>query len=162
MRDDPAGKSLPLRFRRYLDGEILGAEWPAGFSCRTIEPADVQAIHSLMQRGDMHGSDLPGMAEWWSRLSRDSEFDPALCFVVIDADGRIGGVAQCWTSSFLKDLAVHPECRRRGIGLNLLRHVFGAFRARGAPHLDLKVDAWNGPAIRLYERAGMQRVPLGG
>ena len=162
MRDGETAESLPLRFRRYLDGEIAAAAWPAGFSCRTLEPADVPAMHSLMQLDDMHGPDLPGMAAWWSKLSQDSEFDAALCFVVVDASGRIGGVAQCWTSAFLKDLAVHPDYRRRGIGLNLLRHVFSAFQARGAPHLDLKVDAGNAPAIRLYERAGMRRVPLDG
>ena len=110
----------------------------------------------------MHGSDLPDRNGWWTALTGDSEFEAALCFVALDAELRIVGVAQCWTSGFLKDLAVHPDFQRLGIGECLLRQVFRAFRARGASNLDLKVDTGNAPAIRLYARAGMYRVPLAG
>jgi ribosomal protein S18 acetylase RimI-like enzyme len=62
----------------------------------------------------------------------------------------------------LRDLAVHPDMRGRGIGEALLHHVFLAFRDRGAAHVDLKTDADNLGAIRLYERVGMRQVPLEG
>ena len=38
--------------------------------------------------------------------------------------------------------------------------VFSAFRQRGADHVDLKVDASNAEAERLYRRLGMYTVPL--
>ena len=151
-----------LRFRRDLGQPVDAPVWPAGFACRTLSPDDASAVHALLKAADMHGADLPDRKGWWTALTGDSEFEAALCFVALDADLRIVGVAQCWTSAFLKDLAVHPDFRRRGIGECLLGQVFCAFRACGASHLDLKVDAGNAPAISLYERAGMCRVPLAG
>lgn len=104
---------------------------------------------------------MPDFEEWWEEFSGDSEFDPALCFLVV-GQGRLAGVALCWTSAFLKDLAVHPDARRLGLGENLLRQVFRTFRTKGASAVDLKVEAGNAHAIRLYERAGMYRVPYAG
>ncbi len=105
---------------------------------------------------------MADFAEWWGKLSRDDEFDPQLCFLAVDGAGVIVGVAQCWTSAYLKDLAVHPDHRGRGIGASLLREVFLAFRERGGAYVDLKVEARNEGGIRFYERAGMRRVPLEG
>ena len=151
-----------LRFRRDLGQPVDAPVWPAGFACRTLAPGDAAAVHALLKAANLHGPDLPDPEGWWTALTGDSEFEAALCFVALDAELRIVGVAQCWTSAFLKDLAVHPDFRRLGIGGCLLRQVFGAFRARGASNIDLKVDAGNAPAIRLYERVGMYRVPLAG
>ncbi|TIV85838.1 MAG: GNAT family N-acetyltransferase [Mesorhizobium sp.] len=75
-----------------------------------------------------------------------------------DADrlGLLAGAALCWTSGFVKDLAVHPESRSQGIGEALMRHVFLIFRERGATHVDLKSNSVkNTAALRLYERLGM-------
>ena len=151
-----------LRFRRDLGQPVDAPVWPTGFSCRTLLPGDAAAVHALLKAADLHGPDLPDPEGWWTALTGDSEFEAALCFVALDAELRIVGVAQCWTSAFLKDLAVHPEFRRLGIGECLLGQVFCAFRACGASHLDLKVDVGNAAAIRLYERAGMRQVPLAG
>ena len=81
-------------------------------------------------------------------------------FVAVGAAGDPVGLAQCWTSGFIKDLAVVPPWRGRGIGDALLAEVFLEFRNRGLPHVDLKVGAANAPALSVYRRAGMIEVPL--
>ena len=95
----------------------------------------------------------PPFETWWEALHTDPEFDPALCLIF--ADGR--ATAQSWTSGFVKDLAVRPDWRRRGLAAAMLLHTAALFRARGAPTLELKVLAENASAIRLYERTGFIR-----
>ena len=108
------------------------------------------------------GSDGP-FDEWWPSRSGDPEFDPSLIFLVHDANGQLAGTAFCWTRNFVRDFAVHPDHRQRGIGEALLLAVFAAFRARGATHVDLKTEPADSPAaLRLYRRLGMFEVPFDG
>jgi ribosomal protein S18 acetylase RimI-like enzyme len=152
-----------VRLRCDLDGALQAPNWPAGFVPRTLlSLADAAAVHALLTEVFPERRDEPFDA-WWQKLSTDEEFDPALCFLVFDAEGELAAAAQCWTSAYLKDLAVKPDARRLGLGGALLRQVFWAFRARGAAHVDLKTDlVENRDAVRLYERLGMRRVPLAG
>jgi ribosomal protein S18 acetylase RimI-like enzyme len=149
-----------LLLRKQLSDTGAAAPLPAGYRIRTLEDGDQRAIHALLSRTYAEAGDaLPPFAEWWTKLSGDAEFDPALCFVAVDGEAGIAGVAQCWTSSFLKDLAVRADARSKGLGEALLRHCFAVFRARGAHHLDLKVEVDNPTgALRLYERCGMKAV----
>ena len=96
--------------------------------------------------------------QWWPALVEDNEFDPALVLIAADPDGQPLGLAQCWTSGFLKDLAVAPEARNQRVGSWLLDRVFNAFAARGLPHVDLKVEPDNISAQRFYARYGMVAV----
>jgi len=151
-----------VRFRRDLDGDLSAPKWPAGFSMRSFRTSDAEALHALLFEVFDDGSIGP-FESWWRKLSTDPEFDPALCFLVFDGGNRLVAAAQCWTSAYLKDLAVRPEARRCGLAEALLCQVFCTFRARGAAHVDLKTDlVKNGDAVRLYERMGMRRVPLEG
>jgi ribosomal protein S18 acetylase RimI-like enzyme len=65
---------------------------------------------------------------------------------------------QCWTTAFVKDIAVHPRARRCGVGRALMLTAFEAFRARGATHVDLKVREDNLAARQLYDRLEMSLV----
>ncbi|NGN41203.1 GNAT family N-acetyltransferase [Mesorhizobium sp. CGMCC 1.15528] len=151
-----------VRFRRDLDGDFPAPVWPAGFSMRTFRATDAQSLHALLSEVFDDGEEGP-FDVWWPKVSNDAEFDPALCFLVFDGDERLVAAALCWTSAYLKDLAVRPEARRRGLAEALLCQVFGTFRARGAAYVDLKTDLVKNPdAVRLYERMGMRRVPLEG
>lgn len=144
-----------IRLRKILDDDLIAPHWPDGFVMRGFEPADASALHALLTEVFDDGADGP-FEEWWPRISGDAEFDPALCFLVIDGKGRLAGAALCWATAFVKDLAVHPEARGRGIAEALMRHAFLTFEARGAGQVDLKTNiVENAAAVRLYERLGM-------
>lgn len=153
-----APKPYVLRMRRDLGGVLPNPEWPPGIQVRTLGKRDAQAAHDVLAAGYWEGGGgAPKFRQWWSQLNRDSEFDPALCFVAVDPHG-VCGLAQCWTSAFVKDLAVHPRARRRGIARALMLTVFEAFDARRADFVDLKVREENVAAQELYRELGMHVV----
>ena len=151
-----------LRMRRELSANIAQPIWPPGVICRTLAPKadkrDAKAAHAVLEAGFWEGGGgAPIFRKWWPQLRRDSEFDPALLFLAIEGKDVIG-MTQCWTSAFIKDLAVHPRARKRGIGRALMLTTFHAFAKRGAPHVDLKVHEENANAQRLYHELGMMIV----
>ncbi|RWG80161.1 GNAT family N-acetyltransferase [Mesorhizobium sp.] len=158
MHEDPGPRPPApndIRLRKLLDDTLTAPHWPEGFVMRLFEHRDAQALHALLEDVFDDGTDGP-FDEWWQRISGDAEFDPDLCFLVIDGKGLLAGAALCWASGFVKDLAVHPDSRGQGIGEALMRHVFLTFRDRGALHVDLKTNTVkNTVAFRLYERLGM-------
>jgi ribosomal protein S18 acetylase RimI-like enzyme len=87
----------------------------------------------------------------------DYEFDPSLGLLAVDAEGVVG-MAQCWKSAFVKDLAVHPRARRRGVGRALMLAVFHEFAGRGATHVDLRTREENSNAQAFYRSLGMTLV----
>ncbi|RWM15177.1 GNAT family N-acetyltransferase [Mesorhizobium sp.] len=144
-----------IRLRRILDETLTAPHWPEGFVMRSFEHRDAQALHALLEEVFDDGADGP-FEDWWPRILGDDEFDPDLCFLVIDGKGLLVGAALCWSSGFVKDLAVHPDSRGHGIGEALMRHVFLTFRGIGTAHVDLKTNTVeNAAALRLYERLGM-------
>jgi ribosomal protein S18 acetylase RimI-like enzyme len=147
-----------IRLRKILDETLVAPHWPDGFTMRSFQPGDAPALHALLSEVYDDGAEGP-FEEWWPRVADDPEFDPELCFLVIDAKGRLAAAALCWTSAFVKDLVVHSEARGRGIGEALMRHAFAAYRDRGAAHVDLKTNTVeSAAAVRLYDRLGMMPV----
>lgn len=145
-----------FRMRRKLAGSLPAPVWPAGIAPVAFASAPAVAVHDVIASA----LPTPPFAEWWPWLTQDGEYDPALVFVAANGDGAPVGVAQCWTSGFVKDLAVLPGQRGRGIGEALLLTAFAAFRDRGFSNVDLKVVSSNALAIRLYRRLGMVEAPL--
>lgn len=151
-----------LRMRRELSGEIEQPRFPAWVAVKTLarrpDKKEAKAAHSVLEAGFWEGGGgAPIFRQWWNALRKDDEFDPALVFLAIDREGVVG-MAQCWTSAFIKDIAVHPRARRQGIGRALMLTAFHAFEKRGAPHVDLKVREENETAQRLYASLGMRIV----
>ncbi len=56
----------------------------------------------------------------------------------------------------VRNLAVHPDSRRRGIGTRLLAQLLRGALERGALRATLELRASNEPGRRLYESAGFQ------
>ncbi len=158
----PPEKELEaIRLRYRLHGELTPPVWPHGYVVRPFQLADARAAHALLTLTLQ--KEEKDFDTWWATLSGDAEFDPALLFVVDDPDGRLVAVAFCWTSDYLKYLAVHPAARRRGLAEALLWHVFAVFRERGATRVDLKTRVVeNANAVRLYRRIGMFEVDWNG
>ena len=155
-------KHYVLRMRRDLLEPVEAPVWPVGVTVRTLgakpDRNDAKAAHSVLESGFWEGGGgAPIFPRWWKALRKDSEFDPALVFLAFE-DGQVVGMAQCWTSAFVKDLAVQPRARRRGIGRALMLSTFEAFAKRGAAHVDLKVREENETAFGLYQSLRMRIV----
>ena len=153
-----ASSSQIFRMRKLLGNPFDSPSWPADVYGTELVSDIARDVHDLLILGYQNGGgSVPQFSDWWSSLLSDPEFDTSLCSLVRDDKGIVG-VAQCWTSAFVKDLVVHPRRRNQGIGTSLLLHAFTVFYGRGARTVDLKVDAGNISAIRLYLKSGMQII----
>ncbi len=141
--------------RRDLTGSLPAPQWPAGTLLDHYRDALAPAIHALLlMTQEQGGGRVPTLETWQQQFITDAEFDPSLCLVASNDDGILG-VAQCWTSAFIKNLSVHPCAQGQGLGRALLLHAFQVFKQRGEPCVDLKVLESNLRARQLYESAGM-------
>lgn len=103
-----------IRLRKILDDTLLAPRWPEGFFMRGFEAADALALHTLLTAVFDDGADGP-FDQWWPRISGDAEFDPALCFLVIDRKGRLAGAALCWTRASSRTLPSIPRRAARAL-----------------------------------------------
>ncbi|WP_339528850.1 N-acetyltransferase [Pseudomonas mucidolens] len=141
--------------RRDLTGPLPAPQWPAGISLDHYRETRAAAIHAVLCMAQEQGGGRVGsLAQWRQQFVTDAEFDPTLCLVASNAHGILG-VAQCWTSAFIKSLAIHPTAQGQGLGRALLLHSFLVFQQRGEAFVDLKVRESNTRARQLYESAGM-------
>jgi len=156
------GPNNLLRMRCDLSGAIESPQWPNAVVLATLgarpDKKLAQAAHGILEAGFWEGGGgAPTFRKWWKALRKDDEFDPDLVFLAMEGADVIG-MAHCWTSAFVKDLAVHPRARRRGVGRALMLSIFKAFAARGAIQVDLKVREENAVAIALYRSLRMQTI----
>lgn len=157
-----------LEMRLELDRDVPRPAWPPGVHVRTFrlgrDEQRAWAVHRLaFEDVPTH---LPLTLEEWveDRVLRDPAFEPSLTFLATTADGLVVGLAVCRAGAdgaaedgFIRDLGVVPEWRGTGIGMALLLQALRTFRARGLTGAALDVDDVTiGPAVRLYERAGMR------
>jgi len=144
-----------------LPAELPEPRWPDGVSVRTFgggeaEAREIKDLVDLAYAEEFH--DHPDSFEHWSRfMFEDPMFDANVWFLVV-ADGKIVAAALNWDEGYVKDLVVHPDWRRRGLGKALVYQTFGEFKRRGLPRVTLKTDS-NNPtdAWRLYEKVGMEK-----
>lgn len=150
-----------LLLRKDLSRPFPPAQWPEGITVMTLTKALLQPVHTLLSLGYANGyGSVEPLERWQHCLLHDAEYDPHLCFVAL-LDGEVVGVAQAWTSAYLKDLVVNPRLQGRGLGRALLSHVFAVFHQRGEACVDLKVMVHNLPARHLYHALGMTEVKAG-
>lgn len=148
-----------IRLRKSLLVPLPSARWPSGLGLVALSAVRPHTVHKVLV--DAYANGFGEVSEFearWTGLIQDSEFDPALVFIVGDAMGEPVAVALCWSSGFVKDIAVAASHRGKGLGEALLWSVFSAFKRRGATQVDLKADTANADARRLYARVGMVEV----
>jgi ribosomal protein S18 acetylase RimI-like enzyme len=145
-----------LRMQADVADRPAAPAWPPAVGVRTYEPDDAQAVHALLEAAFAEGAEeVPPFARWHPWMTNDPSFDAGVWFLA-EAGDELAGVCLCWREGWIKDLAVRPALRGRGLGEALLRHALTAFHERGLGTVGLKVDADNPTgAVRLYERAGM-------
>lgn len=142
-----------------LDAEPPAPRLPAGVSVRAYRDEDARSLHEFIELAYAQNNErIQPFDQWLHFMTQHGEFDPAYWHLA-ESGGRLAGCALTWAPyerrGWVKDLAVHPEHRRRGLGEALLHHAARAYRAAGVERVGLKVDSDNpNRAARLYERVG--------
>lgn len=152
------------RMRRDLDGPSPDPVWPAGVTVRDHRrPDDDRPVHELITAAfrEIGGQSERTFEQWTAFLLDNDRFDPALCPLAV-RDGQVVGAAMSQALGdfgFVRQLAVAPHERGRGVALALLHECFRRHHERGLPATVLGVDAANPTgALGLYDKAGMQAV----
>ena len=109
MAEPHAEQSWLWRMRIDLTGEIPEPVWPAGIRLHGFRTIDGRRLHALLEHGYRRGGgSVASFETWMPRLTRDSEFDPDLCFLV-EANDELVAAALCWTSAFAA-ATTHASC----------------------------------------------------
>jgi len=152
------------RMRRDLDASTPEPAWPPGVEVHDlVRPADERPVHALIQSAfaEIGGQHERTLEQWVAFLLDTTSFDPSLCLVATDAGTVVGAALGQATADhgFVRQLAVAPSHRGRGLALALLHECFRRHAERGLPATVLGVDAGNRTgALGLYEKAGMRVV----
>lgn len=125
---------------------------------RDAQCADIDTLVGL--DAGLFGHDAWNEASWWEEFAQR----PRRRYVVATAgDGTIVGYAGldvAGTTADVMTVAVAPAAQGRGTGRVLMDHLLEAARSAGAEALMLEVRADNGPALRLYESLGFDRLTV--
>lgn len=144
-----------------LDEAPPRPEWPPGIDVEPFRVDQARAFHAAHQDAfaDEWGFVPMEFDEWYRLRVEDEDGDTGLWFLVRDGEEVVAVVRNDphrYGGGWVGAIGVRAPWRRRGIGLALLMHSFGAFYARGTKEVRLGVDTQNSTgATRLYERAGM-------
>jgi mycothiol synthase len=156
-----------FQMRIELDDEIPEPVWPEGLTPRNFRPGEEERVYEAHMDAFADHWDFrrQPLEEWRPHTVEHHNFDPALWWLVEDADELAAVSLNSWRRSgdpqfgWIEILGVRPAWRKRGLATALLRHSFRDFRARGATRVGLGVDGENTTgAVRLYERVGMRPV----
>lgn len=153
------GSNTPITMRLDLSDPIPIGNWPSGVGLVAFSPDNHallarQLLNACYENGD---GDVEAFEDWWPRIVSDGEYSESLCFPVIHHKSNdLIAFAHCWTSGFIKDIAVRKDWRRRGIARALIVSIAHHFKNAGYSSISLKVQS-NNPhgAIAFYRSIGM-------
>jgi len=117
--------------------------------------ADASAVLELWGVADAP----PSVTDSTGALRALLAFDPQALLVVEAGGEAVGSLIAAWNGwrgSFYR-LAVHPEHRRRGLGMGLVREGEKRLRERGATRIDAIVAADETIAVGFWSAVGYAR-----
>ena len=119
---------------------------PKGIAIRTYTDGDAHRVRELLDDAYLAWDETYSPLsheDWLAFMTENDSFVPECWFLAADGDHALAGVCLTWKEGWIKDLAVTPGARRRGLGETLLRHAFARLHERGVRRVGLKVDARN-------------------
>jgi mycothiol synthase len=142
-----------------LSGPGVEPAFPDDVAVRTYEPDDARRVHAFLTLAFAQNNERVEPFEAWHHfMTADPDFEPPFWHLA-ESGSELVGCAITWApyegKGWIKDLAVHPAHRQRGLGEALLHVAHRAYRAAGVERVGLKVDSDNPTrAATLYERLG--------
>jgi GNAT superfamily N-acetyltransferase len=139
----------------------------AEVTIRAARPDDLAALLDLYVHLNPNNAALPDEArvrQAWGQLLRGE--GGVTCFVA-EAEGRL--VGSCVLAvipnlthgarpfGVMENVVTHRDCRGRGVGSRLVRHVLRLAWGQGCYKVMLLSGAWREEAHRFYERLGFRR-----
>jgi mycothiol synthase len=148
-------------YRMWLElaGDDVEPRFPDDVAVRTYGADDARRLHAFLTLAYAQNNERVDPFEPWLHfMTAGPDFDPPFWHLA-ESGGELVGCALTWAPyegrGWVKDLAVHPGHRRRGLGEALLHRAHQTYRAAGVGRVGLKVDSDNPTrAPRLYERLG--------
>lgn len=127
---------------------------PDGLTIRRAERADLLAVIRI---------ESASFPQPWPANAFEAFLGEPGFLVAVDDASRVVGYAVADVSpthggrlGHLKDLAVHPDQRGKGIATALLQRVFALMHTNGADSVKLEVRESNEPARELYRSVGFE------
>jgi len=143
---------------RDIEG-VRYVEWSdrhLDLSCEIIEQSYRSHVDSLIndqyrsfagaRRFIVNTTEHPGCGEFARQAAIAAELPGANRLAGVCLGSRVAE-----RSGHITQLCVHPQLRRRGLGLELLRRSLGGFRSLGCQCVSLTVTTANATAVKLYE-----------
>lgn len=110
--------------------------------------------------------DAPAHNDPASDIQSKMKIQPELFFVATEEDALVGTAMSGFDGhrGWVYYVAVHPDCRRRGIGSALMRRIEAALFEIGCRKLNLQIRADNAEVRAFYESLGYsveERISMG-
>ncbi|MEV5880871.1 GNAT family N-acetyltransferase [Streptomyces sp. NPDC052101] len=137
----------------------LRPDWlPAGYRCRSVTPADVDAIHHLVAAYEraLHGREMTGADRLAAELSRPGLRPHSDTLLVLDGAGGPAGYG--WVRGRRARVHVHPGHQGRGLGSGLLLWTETRARRAGGDRLAQTVSDTDRAATALLRTSGYSRL----
>lgn len=146
---------------------------------RFAKEQDIPELARLLhQVCDVHAEQRPDIFRTGARKYTDDQLCGLLCdetvriFAAVEGEHLLGYAfcmmkrsdsnALCDIKTlYIDDLCVDEACRGKQVGTRLYEHVLQYARESGCYNVTLNVWACNEPAMRFYEKCGMQIQKLG-
>jgi ribosomal protein S18 acetylase RimI-like enzyme len=122
---------------------------------RPFAPDDTEAVVALWER--------VGLTRPWNDprkdIARKLRVQRELFLVAVEGTRLVGTVMAGYDGhrGWVNYLAVDVDCRRRGLGRQLMSDAEAGLRSLGCPKINLQVRAENREALAFYERLGFTR-----
>lgn len=127
---------------------------PERLVIRNATPADIDAVYAIA---------IAGKLESWTRDAYLCQTSAENTLFLVAEKGKICGFAVVGISRVaaeaeIQNIAVNPDCRRRGIASHLIAEIAERLAELRIEKLFLEVRASNFAAIRAYEKCGFEVI----
>ena len=166
----PAAEQLYQRFgftqqfaedvmRRDLHPELPNAPFPPGVTQTEWTPALARQFFAAYEDAFRERPGFPvwsAAEEWIEWATGDEGFHPQMSLLARDGEQPVGFIV-C-DDAWIVQVGTHPTWRGRGLGAALVVEALRRFKAAGAAHVTLDVNANNPSAARVYTWLGFEIV----